>query len=89
MPRKAKAETPPPKDERYYVFFVDEHQVPQMIECTTDSDGLETLGDLVRAENVIGVVRGVQVKVDLVNTVVIQDAGNRHEFHMPIKSSYE
>jgi len=71
--------------ECFYAFAVADRVRPRVFTYNTDQDGIESLANLVRSEEVLSIVRGREVTFAELSVVEMQVAGRKFRHRMPVK----
>ncbi len=74
--------------ERLYAFALADRARPQVFEFTTDDDGLQSLSNLIRCEEVVSVVRGHNVPFEVASVVEVNMRNRRHQDRLVLPRNY-
>ena len=58
-----------PQEERLWAFALADRSSPQVFDYTPDEEGLQSLANLLRSEEVLAVVRGTKAKFEILSVV--------------------
>lgn len=72
-------------EDELFAFTVVDGGAPQVIRFPATENGLESLSNLIRAENVILVVRGTELRCDVESVVTLSAAGSSYQDRLPLR----
>ena len=77
-------DAPTPKRELYYAFAIAEGASPRVFRFETDEDGVQSLANLVRSEDVLQVVRGHPVEIATASVVEFSSGGETTQHRLEV-----
>jgi hypothetical protein len=73
--------------ESLFAYALTNRMTPQVFEFSNDMDGLRSLANLVRSEDVLAVVQGSKIRFEVASVVSFNSSGMQLEDRMPIEPS--